>query len=244
MILFKNNASSTLANELTVQSVGYVDTISLPSGHGYLFPEVTTGDNNYFVVTVVAPNADREIMKCTNRNVDTLTVTRGYESTIPKAFPIGSVIENRMTAGSINELMNITYATNAEVNAGSVANKVVTPASLHQRQATESLSGLVPLASNADALAGTDVVKAMTPARVKEAILQHVPYASTDAAGKIEIATQDEVNAGTDAIRVVTPATLAPRINEAAQWQGSSRTISTAAPSGGDNGDFWFQYIA
>ena len=27
------------------------------------------------------------------------------------------------------------------------------------------------------------------------------------------------------------------------KWNGASKTVSTAAPSGGANGDIWFQYI-
>ncbi len=95
-------------------------------------------------------------------------------------------------------------ATASEVNAGTDAERIVTPAGLHQRNATETLTGLVELATIGEALAGTDTQRAVTPAGVgavrtaHEAAFAHADIVFTDAAGAI---------AGTATDVVMSPAT-------------------------------------
>lgn len=76
--------------------------------------------------------------------------------------------------------------------------------------ASETVKGLIELATLAEVTAGTDVVRAVTPAGVKQetnaaknAIL--ATSATEAAKGLIEIATLAEVATGTDSIRAVTP---------------------------------------
>ncbi|WP_143828831.1 hypothetical protein [Dyadobacter fermentans] len=70
-------------------------------------------------------------------------------------------------------------------------------------QATATVLGLVMLATNAEVQAGTDAVKAVTPASLSS-------RTATEArTGLIEIATQAETNAGTDDARAVTPLKMA-----------------------------------
>ena len=71
--------------------------------------------------------------------------------------------------------------------------------------ATESVAGIVELATEAEAIAGTNPVVAMTPLRVQQAI----PQATTARAGKTRYATQVEAEAGEEASAAVTPASLA-----------------------------------
>lgn len=63
----------------------------------------------------------------------------------------------------------------------------------------------LPYASQAEAEAGTDNVKLMTPLRVA----QYVPVASETVAGKVERATDAEAATWTDTIRYITPKQLA-----------------------------------
>ena len=72
-MLWKNDASSTIAGALTTTST----TINLQPGTGALFPNPTGGD--YFLGTLydAATKTITEIVKCTARNIDTLTVVRG-----------------------------------------------------------------------------------------------------------------------------------------------------------------------
>lgn len=58
-------------------------------------------------------------------------------------------------------------ATNAEVQAGTNANKMVTPAALASRTATESRTGLLEIATQAEVDAGTDDARAVTPKKLR-----------------------------------------------------------------------------
>lgn len=97
-IKFSNNASTTLFSTVTV---GDTQIVVSPGG-GSLFPELT--DGNFFMITVVDAQGNLEIMGVTSRNVDTFTVNRAQENTSARAFPEGSVVELRLTAGSIGEI--------------------------------------------------------------------------------------------------------------------------------------------
>lgn len=97
-IKFSNNASTTLFSTVTV---GDTQIVVSPGG-GSLFPELT--DGNFFMITVVDAQGNLEIMGVTSRNVDTFTVNRAQENTPARAFPEGSVVELRLTAGSIGEM--------------------------------------------------------------------------------------------------------------------------------------------
>lgn len=59
------------------------------------------------------------------------------------------------------------YATNAETQEGTNANKAITPAGLSSRTATETRTGLARIATNAEAIAGSNDTTIMTPAKVK-----------------------------------------------------------------------------
>lgn len=97
-IKFSNNASTTLFSAVTVSDTQIV----VSPGGGSLFPELT--DGNFFMITVVDVQGNLEIMGVTSRNVDTFTVNRAQENTPARAFPEGSIVELRLTAGSIGEL--------------------------------------------------------------------------------------------------------------------------------------------
>lgn len=97
-IKFSNNASTTLFSAVTV---GDTQIVVSPGG-GSLFPELT--DGNFFMITVVDAQGNLEIMGVTSRNVDTFTVNRAQENTPARTFPEGSVVELRLTAGSIGEI--------------------------------------------------------------------------------------------------------------------------------------------
>lgn len=90
-------------------------------------------------------------------------------------------------------------ASSTEVNTGTDASKIVTPATLNSRTATETRTGLVELATSAEVIAGTDTQRAVTPAGL-------FLLTATDARrGLVELATEAETIAGTDSQRAVTP---------------------------------------
>ncbi|SBV94132.1 hypothetical protein KL86APRO_10473 [uncultured Alphaproteobacteria bacterium] len=71
------------------------------------------------------------------------------------------------------------------------------------RPATTTASGVVELATNAEAQAGTDAARAVTPAALAACT------ATESRAGMVELATVAEAKTGTDGARAVTPAGLA-----------------------------------
>ncbi len=72
--------------------------------------------------------------------------------------------------------------------------------------ASETVKGIVELATGAESLTGTDNTRAVHPAGLKHT-LDNRPATETGT-GLIELATQAEATAGTDAVRAITPATL------------------------------------
>lgn len=128
-------------------------------------------------------------------------------------------------------------ATNAEVQAGTVTDKIVTPSGLNSRVASDTATGLVELATPAEATTGTDTARAVTPQGLKtvadtKAPLSHthttsqitdyatatdarinslVPQASTTVVGKLSLATDAETQAGTVSTKAVTPSSLSAR---------------------------------
>ena len=82
--------------------------------------------------------------------------------------------------------------------------------------ATEALAGLVERATQAEADAGTDNERYMTPSLVKRRIdaIPRPSSASTSRSGLVELATTTEADAGTDNTRAMTPALVKRRFDE------------------------------
>lgn len=70
-------------------------------------------------------------------------------------------------------------------------------------QASETVKGVAEIATTAEAQAGTDDTRMLTPKKLQDVT------ATTTRSGVIELATNAETQAGTDAERAVTPASLA-----------------------------------
>lgn len=74
--------------------------------------------------------------------------------------------------------------------------------------ATETVKGKVELATTAEATAGSDTTRAVTPAGLAAAVGSLVPDATTTVKGKVELATTTEAAAGAASDLAVTPAGL------------------------------------
>lgn len=95
--LVTNNASATLASGI----ISSATSIALTAGQGALFPSPAGSD--YFYATLVDSSNNIEIVKCTARSTDTLTVTRAQEGTTARAYSAGDRLELRPTAALFNE---------------------------------------------------------------------------------------------------------------------------------------------
>ena len=98
-VLFKNNAHSTLASSIADDATS----ITLASGHGNArFPATATP--NYFYATLIDGSNNLEVVKCTARSSDVLTVVRAQEGTSARAYSTGDRIELRITAQGLEDL--------------------------------------------------------------------------------------------------------------------------------------------
>ena len=133
-IKFSNMASSLLLDNITDTST----TLSVIPDTGALFP-ILVQTTDYFKITLTNPgDGSYEIMKVTKTQGDQFTVERAQEGTLALAFPQNSIVENRFTAGSIEQILNdvaatttnegrIRIATSAEAKAGVLNTVAMTP---------------------------------------------------------------------------------------------------------------------
>lgn len=92
-----NNADGLLAMAISNSDTS----LTLRAGHGSRFPALDPGD--WFPITVVRASdpSQLEIMRCTGRSGDTLTVVRAQEGTSAIAFNAGDVVSLRLTVAAL-----------------------------------------------------------------------------------------------------------------------------------------------
>lgn len=79
-------------------------TLTLFPGFGALFPSPTAGQFFRLTLTDSATNTYHEIVLCTNRSLDTLTISRAAESTSALNWIAGDIIKNVITNGTLVNL--------------------------------------------------------------------------------------------------------------------------------------------
>jgi len=97
--IFTNNATGALAAAYSAAATA----ITLVAGQGAAFPSPAAGE--WFPATIVNASNQIEIVHCTARTADTLTVLRGQEGTAARALGSGEKVEHRLTAGALQALM-------------------------------------------------------------------------------------------------------------------------------------------
>ena len=107
--VFKNNAFASLAAELS--AAGTLATLA--TGQGARFPSPTGGD--HFLATLILLDGNGaetawEVVKCTARATDGLTIERAQEGTTARIWPVGSRLEMRVTAGTLDSFTDTTQA--------------------------------------------------------------------------------------------------------------------------------------
>jgi hypothetical protein len=103
-IKFSNNASTTLASAISTGDLS----LTVATGDGAEFPSITGAE--YFYATIINSVGSNEIVKVTARSGDVFTIVRAQEGTIARPFAAGATIENRMTAGSFDDLVDTVAA--------------------------------------------------------------------------------------------------------------------------------------
>lgn len=99
-VKFANNAFGTLNAGINNSATS----LTLSSGQGARFPTLVSGE--YFYATLIDTSNNLEVVKCTARSTDVLTITRAQESTTAQAFAIGDRIELRVTAQGLDDAAN------------------------------------------------------------------------------------------------------------------------------------------
>lgn len=96
-LLFANNATTTLAGAVSSTSTS----LALATGSGALFPNPAAGQ--YFVGTINSTTVPGllEIVWCTARSGDTLTIVRAQEGTTGSGFNSGDTFSGLCTAGML-----------------------------------------------------------------------------------------------------------------------------------------------
>lgn len=174
--LYANNANSTVGSTLAIGGT----TLDLPTGGGALFPTPTGGD--FFLVTIYEIGAggeeNHEIVKCTARSTDALTIVREQEGTTAKEWAAGSYVALRMTAatiGSAFDMASMVEAADAKVLTSAertILGNTSGTNSGDEAAASDTVAGISELATIAEIDTGTDTSRVITPAGLAGSALQ------------------------------------------------------------------------
>ena len=103
-IKITNNAAALVPNAVTSTQLS----VTVATGTGALFPILGGGD--YFYATLMDVSGNFEIVKVTARTDDVMTMTRAQESTLAIPFPANSRFEHRITAATVQAIIDETQS--------------------------------------------------------------------------------------------------------------------------------------
>jgi hypothetical protein len=110
-LLFANNASSTLAGPINNTATA----INLATGGGALFPNPGAGQVFTATLTDAATGLLNEIVSCTARTADALTVVRAQEGTTGLSWLAGDLFNQLWTAGQAAAMQQSSLLTPARI---------------------------------------------------------------------------------------------------------------------------------
>lgn len=90
-VVLSNNGISKLASSLSTGATS----LSLTTGDGAKYPSPASGE--WFPVTILKGSGAFEVVRCTARSGDVLTIARAQEGTAAQSFAIGDRVELRLT---------------------------------------------------------------------------------------------------------------------------------------------------
>ena len=235
-IKLANNAFGTLASGIASGATS----ITLTTGHGARFPSLGAGD--YFYATLIDTSNNLEIVKCTARSTDVLTVVRAQEGTSARAYSTGDRIEIRITAQTF---VDATNAVNSEYDN--------TTSGLAATNVQDAIDTIGKPATQTEMEAGTEAgLRSVSPLRVKQAIQALAPSPT--------IASTAEAQTGTNNTNFITPLRMREGFNAtgnapvyaARAWVNFNGTGTVAIRGSGnissitDNGtgDYWVNFTS
>lgn len=126
---------------------------------------------------------------------------------VPTKAYVDGELDNAFVDAAFNGSGHLILTTRNATDVDAGAPTLSTP------DASDTVKGIVELATTAETTTGTDTVRAVTPAGLDGALTANVPgkvpAASTTVQGKVELATDLEATTGTDTVRATTPANVA-----------------------------------
>jgi hypothetical protein len=101
LLLFANNATTTISGAIT----NVATSVALAPGSGALFPNPGAGQQFLATLNDSATGLLSEIVLCTARATDTLTIVRAQEGTTGLAWNAGDILSNFCTAGTLAAML-------------------------------------------------------------------------------------------------------------------------------------------
>jgi hypothetical protein len=144
--VLSNNAVSRLASSLTSGATS----LSVTTGEGAKFPTLSGGQ--WFPVTLLTSAGALEIVRCTARSGDVLTIARAQEGTAARAFSAGDRVELRATEAVFADMAAATATAKAAAdNAQNSANTAQAGADLAVKKdaATATGAAIIPVGTSA-----------------------------------------------------------------------------------------------
>lgn len=158
-VVFTNNASALLAATITAVDT----TIQVATGYGALFP--SPGATEFFYATLEDSSGNVEVVKCTSRTGDNLTVVRAQDGTTAQAFTLTVTrVELRLTKIVLEEFLQKnggTMAGDIDMNTNTITDAVLAGAST-QITAGEIVN--VPI-RNASGISANEIAVPASPGR-------------------------------------------------------------------------------
>ena len=97
-VLFSNNAATTLSSGTSSSAT------SITVADGSVFPTIAGSDYFYLTLEVASDASLKEIVKCTARSGNTLTIARAQDNSTARAFSSSDKAELRLTAAGLNDV--------------------------------------------------------------------------------------------------------------------------------------------
>jgi len=137
IFVFANNASSTLAAPISNTALS----VSLAAGTGSLFPNPSAGQQFALTFNDAATGLLTEIVYCTARSGDALTIVRAQEGTVAQNWLAGDLAANLLTIGQMQAMQQtaalfparqvtasgVFAMSSADANGGVGLNRVTSP---------------------------------------------------------------------------------------------------------------------